>query len=237
MTILTIVQNICREIGVAPPSTLIGSSDETAIQFLAIANRSGESLSKAHPWQRLIKEHTFSTVASTDSYALPTDIQDPPGFIEGTLWDRTNNWRLLGPTDAVKWQALISGITGAAASVSSFFRVRTNLFYLYPTPSSVRTIAYEYPSINWCENAAQDTEKAAFTVDTDLILLPDKLYKMDLIWRFRKAKGLSYAAEMVEFTEALEKDSAADGGAPIVTLGGVGEMQFAASLPDTDIGL
>lgn len=219
MTLLTIVTEICEEIGIAVPSTIVGSADETAVQMLRLADRAGVELSKRHGWQRMVQEYTFSTVASTASYALPSDIQDPPAFIEDTLWDRTNNRRLKGPTDPQRWQYLQSGISGLAGSVMSFFRVRTNLFYIYPTPSSVRTIAYEYPSINWCESSG-GTDQAAWAADTDTLLMPNEIYKLDLIWRFRKAKGLSYAAEYVEAQDAIENAIAKDGGNGIIYLDG-----------------
>ena len=67
LPLLTMVQNALSEIGLEQPSSLIGNSDPTAIQVLALANREGRDfyrrIGKNGGWQILRKETSFTTVA------------------------------------------------------------------------------------------------------------------------------------------------------------------------------
>ena len=112
-TLLSICQSALREIGdFAVPSAIVGSTDPIAVQLLALAQRSGKTLAADHKWQVLLKTYTFPTVASTATYALPTDFKS---FANITQWDRTNYWEVEGPVSPQKFEALrsssVSGIT------------------------------------------------------------------------------------------------------------------------------
>ena len=62
------------------------------------------------------------------------------------------------------------------------------------------------------------TDKAAFTIDTDLSRLSEELLTLDLVWRWKKAKGLDYAEDLADFERQKEMDIAADRAAqPIST--------------------
>lgn len=64
-SLLTMVQQVCDELGIPKPSTVIGNTDVNIAQILALANREGsEFWHQAHRlggWQELRKEYTFST--------------------------------------------------------------------------------------------------------------------------------------------------------------------------------
>lgn len=62
--LLTIVTQVCDELGVAAPSSLVGSTDNTAKQFLALAKREGDELYKRSirngGWPVLRKQFLFN---------------------------------------------------------------------------------------------------------------------------------------------------------------------------------
>lgn len=64
-TLLEMIQQAANEIGLPEPSSLFGSSDETAKQLIALANREAKEFAsvanKNGGWQRLHKEYTFQT--------------------------------------------------------------------------------------------------------------------------------------------------------------------------------
>src|SRR5690242_11912595 len=102
MTLLTIAQTALREVGdYAVPSSIVGNTDPTAVQLLALANRAGRTLALDYRWQALLTTYTFPTVASTADYALPTDFNR---FANLTPWDRTNYAQLEGPVSAQRWE-------------------------------------------------------------------------------------------------------------------------------------
>ena len=61
MSLLTMVQQVTRRIGIAAPSAVAGNTDEQIIQVLALANEEGEELAERHTWQSMTKEVTFTT--------------------------------------------------------------------------------------------------------------------------------------------------------------------------------
>ena len=125
MTLLTLVANICNETGFDAPSSVIGSSDDTAIQMLALANKGGQQLAKRGKgiggWAILQTEHTFTTTSGTAEYALPSDFE---ALIDDTLWDRTNFWKLRGPISPSEWQRLKSSVLASSRGPRRTVRIR-----------------------------------------------------------------------------------------------------------------
>lgn len=65
LTLLETVQAVADELAISRPSLVIGSSDPQTRQLLALLNRLGTDLTTQYAWQRLNKEHIFTTVAYT----------------------------------------------------------------------------------------------------------------------------------------------------------------------------
>jgi len=68
-TLLQLVQAAANELGIPEPSQVIGATDDTSRQLLALANREGKEFSqmanKNGGWQALHKEYTFTVVGYT----------------------------------------------------------------------------------------------------------------------------------------------------------------------------
>lgn len=150
MSLLTVVQNVTRELGIPEPSSVVGNTDKTAKQLLAIAHRVGDEIISRHTWPQLVRTATITLVASQDSYALPTDYDRQ---INRTHWDRDNTWELVGPLSPQEWQWRREGIT--ATSPRRRFRVKganANQFFVDPSPESGeagQVLVYEYVSSSW----------------------------------------------------------------------------------------
>lgn len=191
MSLLTLCQTVAEECGYGVPASIVGNTDDTAIQLLALANKAGKALAKK-PWQALQSEHTFSTVAGTETYVLPSDYG---WYTNNTAWDATNYWQLRGSLSAADWRAYKNGVVNA--SPRTLFRVRRNLIYLNPIPTSVRSVTIEYISNAWCASAAA-VNQSAFAADTDVTNIDEFLVMLDLTWRFLERKGVAYAEQNLE---------------------------------------
>ena len=196
MSLLSLCQNACRDTGFAVPSTIVGSTNETAIQLLALANRAGKLLAKK-PWQAIQSEYTFSTVASTATYALPSDYG---WFINDTAWDRTDYWRLRNSLSPQAWQEYKSGIN--ASVPRSRWRIRNNLIYVDPTPSSTLSMVVEYVSNAWVTDGVSTFTQ--FSTDAQTSRIPEELIELEVVWRFLKRKGLDYAEELLDAQKQIE---------------------------------
>ena len=231
MTLLSIVQSVCDQLSFAKPSTVINNtSDENAVQMLALANRGGKELARRgtgrQGWTILTKEHTFTTVASTEEYALPSDFA---WLIDDTLWDRTNFWQLRGPMSPQQWQVFKSGIVslGARDRVRIKPSASSNVKALFvdPVPGSAETKVFEYMSDQWCQSSG-GTGQTAWAADTDTGILDEAYLELDLIWRFKKAKELDWNDDFRFFEMEIAQAMARDNGMPTVSMSGVQDTRL-----------
>ena len=108
MTLLSLAQNTADDLGVNPPATFIGNTnDRNAVRILRAAQRAGKQLAR-DAWKVLHKLHTITLVDADEAYALPSDYDV---LANQTWWDRTNTWELGGPTSAQRWRVFKEGIT------------------------------------------------------------------------------------------------------------------------------
>jgi hypothetical protein len=208
MSLLTLVQNSAKELGLTSPSTAYASSDAQVIQLVALAQREGIELMQDFDWQVLTTEKTFSAVALADqttASAVPTDFDR---FIPETFFNRTRKRPVFGPVSSQDWQFTQAVV---ATTLVESFRQRGNAILITPTPTANDTYAYEYISKNWCESSG-GTDQAAWAADTDTGILPESLMTLGVIWRFLRAKGFDYAEAFRTYELAKAKAQAKDGG-------------------------
>lgn len=158
---------------------------------------------------------------SKDTYPETTDFDR---FLNGTAWDRTNRWQLLGPDSPQMDEWHRSGIvtTGPRRHFRQVGSLAAGTYRIWPPPQVVDTpfqIAWEYISLNWCQSSG-GTAKASMTVDTDVPFLDSQAIVMGVEWRFLRAKGVPSAASLQqEYLDYVAQLIARDGGAPTLSVG------------------
>ncbi len=231
MTILSICQAAIKEVGsFNVPSYFVGNEDPTARQILAQCDMVGKRLAQSD-WTDLLVEYTFPTVASTATYSLPTDYDR---FVNASWWDGTEYEPLVGPTTSRDWQMLKRSVS-APSGVDTYFRIRAGLFEIFPTPTSVRTIAFEYYSKNWViANGDTDATKSSITADNDTPIFDERLFIAGLKALFLQSKSLPFDTEAGLYDSRLNRLLSNDGGAQIVRFGrGIRRR----NLPETGFGI
>lgn len=228
MTLLSVCQTALRESGqFTVPTTIVGNTDPTAVQLLALANRAGRTLAREN-WQVLLTSYSFSTAASTASYALPTDFGN---FANLTFWNQSNYWAVKGPVSSIEWQARKSSSIASPSGINTAFRIAGDLFYIDPTPTATETIAYQYYSSYWISG------KDAYALDTDTALIDEDLIILGLKWRWLQAKGDSFENEKAEYMEALESALAVDGGKDAIRFSDATRpRRLGGNLPEANFG-
>lgn len=205
------------------PTTIISNEDPTAIGLKRAARKTGRELAAKVKWQALLTEHTFATVASTSNYSLPTDYGQ---FGQVTFWDRTNDWELLGPATPKIWQYLQSATV--SAGVRYWFRVAGDFFQIYPTPTTVNTIAYDYYSRYYSTTSA-GTAQEDWLADGDLCRIDAELMILGVVYYFKKAKGLPFAEDKADYYAAILDYQSNDTAK--------GTVDFGANNPLVDVGI
>lgn len=211
-------------------------TDVAIMQLCRFLKSLGQDLVKEHPWTHLQKEHTFNTVASTAAYALPADFDR---MVAETHWNRTGQQALLGPVGPRVWQAQKAQSVDSALRYT--FRTVNNEVQLYPTPSAVDAIHFEYISTYWVRPTAQAAPTTATpTAATDVIHFDRRLIVTGLKWTWLRNNGFESTAAQQDFSRLLIQAKGADGAAPVVRVGGrrhgTPHMIDGCNVPETGFG-
>jgi hypothetical protein len=196
-------------------TTIVTNTGEAQVQLLQIANQEGRALARAHTWQRLTTETSFTTVATEQQtgHTLPTDLG---WIIDETLFNRTTTEAVYGPLSSRMWQE--QKAYGTSLTWSQY-RLRGNSFYFLPAPSASQSVYYEYVSNKWCETSGGSAlEKWA--ADTDVGKLDEYVMTLGVVWRWNKSKGLAYEQEYNDYMEERQKLIARDGTRRTLSVGG-----------------
>lgn len=145
MSLLTAVTNVANEAGYVVGSTVIGSTDVTTKQLLAIAQRVAAEMAIAYPWTKLYASGAITLAAGQESYALPAAFSS--AHYE-TFWNQSTRWRVLGPMSPQEF-AQQKGY-GLITTVYRRYQIRgvsNNQLYIEPPPGAAengQTIIFEY---------------------------------------------------------------------------------------------
>lgn len=149
MALLQAVNAATAELGLQTFTSIVGSSDRTAAQLLALANAEVlEQRGEAY-WEQANKLATITLVAGQEAYALPADMYRA---IPQTHWDGGVLWPMKGPFAPQDWQYLKN--RSVSSSFSKRFRVKgagDDTFYVDPAPSAAdagQVLTFEYQSTN-----------------------------------------------------------------------------------------
>lgn len=233
-TLLSLVNTVLPEIGLPTVSTVVGNTNQSARQALAMANRTGRSLAK-HDFRILIKRNVITTASSADSYSLPSDFDH---FVHNTEFNDTTEMRLFGPVTDEGWAQDLSGVV--AATVDDRFQLRadgnSNRLFLRPIPTSSEDISFFYVANTWCRSSGGQRQ-SSFAADTDVLLLDDYVFELGLKWRMLEAQKRDFASAQAEFFIELGKLKARDGGMKnLRILGPVEEWIPAGNVGETGFG-
>lgn len=210
-TLLEIITRAADELSIDRPTAVVASSTPQIRTLLAHANAAGKDLMRAHSWGALQTLGTITTVVSTSSYALAADYDR---MIADTGWDRTNDWMMVGP-DTPQINRYLNESGAAQTSTRKRFRLQGTNVVIWPTPTAIETLVYEYISNKWAASAAA-VAQVEFLADTDTSVFNPDLLKAEIKWRFMAGKGL-YAADLKrECDEIRDRYIASDiGGAAL----------------------
>ena len=134
MTLLSAVQNVANECSYTVDAGVISSTDVTTKQLLAIANRVVREMQDAYAWPALFKQHSFSLVSGTASYALPGDFSQ---YHYDTWWNQSDGWRVVGPMSPQEYSEYQGfGITSVVLDRFQIRGVSNNQITYFPTPTA-----------------------------------------------------------------------------------------------------
>ena len=205
MSLLQIVNAAQSLLNLPVTSTVVNNNGEAQKQLLQIANMEGRFLARSHPWQALITEQTFSTVAAElQTHTMAADF----GYmVNETMFNRTSTEQVNGPLTPKFWQE--QKAFGTSLTWSQY-RWRGNSLYFIPAPTASQTVAYEYVSKYWCESSG-GTDQEKWAADTDVGRIDEYVMTLGIVWRWNRSKGHAYQDERDEYEQAKQLAISRDG--------------------------
>lgn len=213
-----IITNIPSTAGITAEIFVVsGNSIPAAARVLTVDSSTQVTMDMVATGSATMTDLTFGQ----DTYPEPAFFDR---FINGTAWDRTNRWQLLGPDSPQLDEFHRSGIvtTGPRRHFRQVGSLAAGTYRLWPPPQTVDTpfqIAWEYVTLAWCQSAS-NVLQASMIADTDVPLLDSQAIIMDVKWRFLEMKGIPTAASLqTEALDYIQQLISRDGGAPTLTMG------------------
>ena len=199
MSLLSICQNVLDITGWDYLSTIASNTDKTARQIKALANQELENLSRRFDWRHLVVEYEFTTVVDQAEYNLPDDYDK---LIQDSVYNKEEYYKLRSSMTEHHWNAWRHGLLGSISHQR--YRIVLNgvspIFLLSPTPSDTEDLVLFYKTSEHAR-AEDTTPKTRYELDTDVSRIPEDVVQQGLLWRFKRAKGLDFSAELSEYNE------------------------------------
>ncbi len=219
MSLLTLMQDVTSAIGLPVPTVVTTSSDANVVTLLALANTAGTALMKRYEWQELTSfSGTIQATGSIDIGSITTIFGS--GFdriVNQTFWDNSMRQPIDGPVTIQQFQqGLANNVTGPPY----YFFIYGGRFKIGPTAIAATDYCTCFTiSKNWCASSG-GTGQSAFAADTDVTVIPQELFKLDLIWRWKQKNGLSYAEDLQTAEQSIETYIGQNTPARVLFLGG-----------------
>lgn len=145
MTLATVVQNVANEAGYTVESNIIGSTETTTKQLLAIAQRINRQMFDLYPWPKCFASGSITLVNGQAAYALPAAFSYS---MYETFWNSSTRWRVLGPIseqELAEWRGF--GLNTAIYQRYQIRGITNNELVITPTPGAGQNgnvIIFEY---------------------------------------------------------------------------------------------
>ncbi|MCA1403699.1 hypothetical protein I6F26_03665 [Ensifer sp. IC3342] len=199
MTLLSAINEVCDVVSLDQFESVYGSSDPNAQTMLALAQEAGDEIARRADWQRMLAQHT----ATASPENLPSDFQrmTPGGSVR-----KSDGTFVRSVTNSGQW-AVIVGIP----STTAYFFIKGAQILFSPASAAVGAVI-DYLSKNWVLTDPGGPQ-ATLTADDDTTLFPERLLVKNIIWRWKRQKGLPFEDNLAEFEADLEQEINADRGA------------------------
>jgi hypothetical protein len=233
MSLLTLIQDASKAIGLESPAAVVTSQDKRVLELLVLANDVGDELMTRYEWQELTRTAQFSctgTIAqgtiSTSTIAVGFN-----RFVDSTFWNTSTREQIASGVTLQEWRAdLASGIV--APPYKSI--IINNVLYVGPvSPAAGNNLTFDYITQYWCQSSG-GTQQSAFAADSDTVLIPERLFKLSLIWRWKQSKSLAYSEDMETAEQAIERYIGQNVGRRMLFIGGAPIYYFPANVPAGD---
>jgi hypothetical protein len=226
MTVLSSIQRASTAIGLAVPSSVFSSTEREHLELQDVANTVARDIADFYDWQVLKAIATITGDGTTTAWSLPSDYGRQ--LKKAQLWASTFPGAPLEHiTDTDRWLGIVvSGFTGTVGQ----WTIYGDQLHIRPALALNATAKYFYQK-NAIVDPASGSNKARFTIDTDVFLLDEDALELGIIYKWKRNKGLPYAEEMQDYNDRFSVRAGNDKGSKIIVVGhqrfGSGAQEYA----------
>ncbi len=177
MTLLELMQDVCNQLGLAEPETVIGTTNKRIKQLLSLLEGDvAEELKSEVRWPQLTRTWTITLVDGQSSYDMPIDLD---WTISETQWRSGSNQVIDGPYEAKEWEEMERGYSSPV--VTSRFKVdgvEPTQITISPTPGADdagQTLTFKYQTTTWIK--PQTWATATVYVGNDYVFSSGRVYQ------------------------------------------------------------
>lgn len=205
MAILGALQSASLALVGRKPQAFYGSAELFESEIADLANEVAEDIARYQDWQALQGVATLAGDGTTTDFDLPADYARM--MKDSTV--RPDRSRLWGYFRYPDLNSFLIDQDGGFRGVPGGWVISGDKMRFYPAPKGAAV--FPYVRATWAV-AEDGTTKRAFDADTDSFVLPDRLVKLGLIWRWREQKKLDAAGDQEAFVKALDEYATSDAG-------------------------
>ena len=226
MSLLTIVQSACDSLlNALPPKYAAGNADDSVRQMVSLVNEEGRDQAFGYPWQALTRRVEKTALPQEDQGEL--DIL-APGYayiLNDTIWLGGMPFKPLGPQTAQQ----VTGMEAYGFSPATGYWIEGNHLYVRRAPASSQRLLFRYQSRNWVRGR-DGTDKAQMDRDDDVSLVPERILRLALVWRWLQRNGMPYEQEFLNYRNAVQQYTSWEGMRGTLNVSGGAEYGPAQSI-------
>lgn len=189
MSLLTVVQSLAKNVGMAVPVSVYGSSDRRWIEALEMANEAGEELIRRVDWSALSASTTLTGTGAQVAHSLPDDFDR----LQRGVTVKHAATGAVRPLTRHEWNTLT-----AVEGDPRYFLLENDTITLWPYLANGDTVKVYYQSNQW---VGSETSYMSDDAEADI---DENLLTMGLVARWRRQKGMPYQDFEAEYEAALQ---------------------------------
>ena len=199
MSLITATNEVADLVSLDRFSSVAGSGGDDAKTMLAIAQQAGEEIAHRVDWNKLVKQANISAVP----YTLPEDYHRP---VPGSLIVTALGVFVRPVTNSGEWSVL-----ARVGSTQPYYYRTEGTIDVVPT-SAAAGATLNYVSGNFVAKVSGTDYTGTFASDDDTPVFTEDLLVKNMVWRWKRQKGLDYTDDLSEFEAILASEIKADRG-------------------------
>lgn len=215
MSLLTVVQDVCAVVGIAPLPTSVFAgiaSNRTMQEMVSLAIEMAQRIAyDTRDWQRLRKTQTYNGDGLATAFDLPSDFKRM--LLTANVWRNTNSMTpMTFYPDSDEWlQRRLRNYTSPFGE----WTMQGGQMLIYPTLAVGQSVQWLYLQ-KYCVALAGGGYSDRFVADGDTFMLDERVLKLGMIWQWKANKGSPYQEDMGTYGDALTLALGHDSPAPII---------------------